>query len=103
MRHIRQGRTEQDLLYEILLKDGFPPITAVEQLLMAGKRVYSAADGSFLISLERELTLELIRALAEQKPERVVLLDEGFVGNDQLKTNAVKLFESRGVTRFRTV
>ena len=103
VRHIRQGRTEQDLLYEILLKDGFPPTTPVEQLALAGKRVYSAAEGSFLISLERELTLELIRALAERKPERVVLLDEGFAGNDQLKTNAVKLFESQGVTRFRTV
>jgi len=103
VRHIRQGRTEQDLLYEILLKDGFPPTTPVEQVTLAGKRVFRAAGGSFLISLERELTLELIRALAKEKPERVVLLDEGFAGNDQLKANAVKLFENRGVTRFRTV
>jgi adenine-specific DNA-methyltransferase len=102
-RHIRQGRLEQDLLYEILTKDGFPPTTPVEELTLAGKRVYSAATGSFLISLERELTLELIRALAERKPERVVLLDEGFAGADQLKANAVKLFENRGIVRFRTV
>jgi adenine-specific DNA-methyltransferase len=103
VRHIRDGRTDRDILYEILLKDGFPPTTPVEEKALAGKKVYSAAGGSFLISLERELTLELIRALAEQKPERVVLLDEGFAGNDQLKANAVKLFENRGVVRFRTV
>ncbi len=103
VRHIRQGRTDQDILYEILLKDGFPPTTQIAPIQLAGKRVYSVAGGSFLISLERELTLELIRALAEEKPERVVLLDEGFAGNDQLKANAVKLFEHRGVTRFRTV
>ena len=33
-----------------------------------------------------------IRAIAEKKPERVVCLDEGFAGNDQLKANAVQIF-----------
>lgn len=53
--------------------------------------------------LERELTLELIRAMAEKKPERVVCLDQGFEGNDQLKTNAVQTFKTKGVTSFKTV
>ena len=35
--------------------------------------------------------------------ERVVCLDEGFAGNDQLKTNAVQTMKARGVTSFRTV
>jgi adenine-specific DNA-methyltransferase len=37
------------------------------------------------------------------KPERVVCLDAGFAGNDQLKTNAAQTFKSKGVTSFRTV
>jgi len=53
--------------------------------------------------LERELTLELIRGMAGPKPERVVCLDEGFAGNDQLKANAVQIFKARGVTSFKTV
>jgi len=56
-----------------------------------------------LVCLEKGLTLELIRAIAERKPERVMLLDEGFAGNDQLKTNAVQIMKSKGVTSFRTV
>ena len=48
------------------------------------------------ICLERELTLELIRAMAERKPERVVCLDEVFAGNDQLKANAVQIFKDQG-------
>jgi adenine-specific DNA-methyltransferase len=47
--------------------------------------------------------LELIRAMADKKPERVVCLDEGFAGNDQLKANAVQIFKTKGVTSFRTV
>jgi adenine-specific DNA-methyltransferase len=108
--HIVEGRTDQDMLYEILLKSGYPLTTPVETVSLAGKAVYSVADGQLFICLERKLTLELIRALAERKPERVVCLDEGFDGNDQLKTNAAHIFEptdrreaKSDARRFRTV
>lgn len=112
--HIRDGRTTEDLLYEILLKSGFPLTTPVEKLTVPApaakgkkaapaKTVYSVAGGALLICLERELTLELIRAMAERKPERVVCLDAGFTGNDQLKANAVQIFKTKGVTSFKTV
>ncbi|MEK7206348.1 MAG: site-specific DNA-methyltransferase, partial [Pseudomonadota bacterium] len=101
--HIHDGRTADDLLYEILLKSGFPLTTPVETLMLAGKAVHSVAGGALFICLERELTLELIRAMADKKPERVVCLDEGFAGNDQLKANAVQIFKTKGVTSFKTV
>ena len=101
--HIREGRTADDLLYEILLKSGFPLSTPVEGLKLGGKTVHSVAGGALFICLERSLTLELIRVMAEKKPERVVCLDEGFSGNDQLKTNAVQIFKTKGITSFKTV
>jgi adenine-specific DNA-methyltransferase len=101
--HIRDGRTVEDLLYEILLKSGFPLTTPVETLTLAGTPVCRVAGGALLLCLEQGLTLELIRAMAEQKPERVVCLDEGFAGNDQLKANAVQIFKTKGVTSFKTV
>jgi adenine-specific DNA-methyltransferase len=108
--HIREGRTDQDILYEILLKSGYPLTTPVEIVVIAGKTVHSVAGGQLLICLERQLNLELIRALADRNPERVVCLDEGFAGNDQLKTNAAHIFEPTDrreakseARRFRTV
>jgi adenine-specific DNA-methyltransferase len=101
--HLIEGRTADDILYEILLKSGFPLTTPVETLTLAGKSVYSVAGGTLFICLERALTLEVIRAMADQKPERVVCLDEGFAGNDQLKANAVQIFKTKGVTSFKTV
>ena len=65
--------------------------------------MHSVAAGALLICLERELTLELVRAIADKKPERLVCLDEGFAGNDQLKANAVQIFKNKGVTSFKTV
>jgi adenine-specific DNA-methyltransferase len=101
--HLVAGRTQDDVLYELLLKSGFPLDTKVEQIAMAGKIVFSIADGAMLICLEKELTPEVIKAMAEKKPERVVCLDAGFANNDQLKTNAVQTMKAKGVTKFQTV
>jgi adenine-specific DNA-methyltransferase len=65
--------------------------------------VHSVADGALFVCLEDKLTLELIRTMADRKPERIVCLDQGFAGADQLKTNAVQIFKTKGVTSFKTV
>jgi adenine-specific DNA-methyltransferase len=101
--HLRQGRTDIDILFELLLKGGFALTTPIERLKMANKTVFSIGGGVFLICLDRELSLDLIRAMAELKPSRVVFLDAGFIGNDQLKVNAAQTFKTKGVAKFQTV
>jgi adenine-specific DNA-methyltransferase len=101
--HIQKGRASEDLLYEILLKSGFPLTTPVETFGIEGKAVHSVANGAMLICLDLQLTHEAIKGIADLKPERVVCLDEGFAGNDQLKTNAVLIMKSKGVTKFQTI
>lgn len=100
--HVREGRTSEDILYEILLKSGFPLTTPTEKIELEGKAVYSVAGGGMLICLEKELSLEVVRAMAEKKPQRVICLDLGFAGNDQLKANAVQIFKTKEVV-FKTV
>ncbi len=101
--HILPDRTQEDILAELLLKSGFPLTTKVEKLTLAGKTVFSVAEGAMLICLENELTLEVIKAMAARKPERVICLDAGFAGNDQLKTNAALTFKDKDVVKFQTV
>jgi adenine-specific DNA-methyltransferase len=101
--HIVDGRSQDELLFELLLKSGFPLTTPIETLTLAGQTVFSIAEGAMLICLEKALTPEVIKEMAARKAERVVCLDEGFAGNDQLKTNAVQTMKTKGVTSFRTV
>lgn len=101
--HIRHGRSDVDILFELLLKSGFPLTTPVQMLTLAAKSVYSIGEGVFLVCLDRKLTLEVIRAMADLKPSRIVCLDVGFAGNDQLKVNAVQTFKTKGVAKFQTV
>lgn len=93
--HIAEGSSAEDILYELLLKAGFPLTTKVEKRKMAGKEVFSVQDGTLLICLDKEITSELVDALAEAEPLQVICLDEGFKGNDQLKANAVQTFKAR--------
>ena len=95
--------SEEDILYEFLLKSGFQLTTSVNEIELAGKKVYSIENDALLICLDRELNNEVITEMAKKEPARVICLDEGFSGNDQLKTNAVQIMKSFDVEDFRTV
>lgn len=110
IRHISPEAKQEAILYELLLKSGFELTTKIEKLSFSadGRKgrdgaVFSIAEGELLICLDKKLTPEIIKAMAERKPTRVICLDEGFQDNDQLKTNAVQIMKSKGVLNFRTV
>lgn len=51
----------------LTVHERYPLTSPVEKLMLASKMVHSVAGGLFFICLERELTLDLIRAMAERK------------------------------------
>lgn len=101
--HLSEIASATDVLFELLLKDGFPIITAVNQQQVAGKTLFSIAGGALLVCLDKELTQEVIDAMADMEPSRVICLDAGFQGNDQLKANAVQTFKARARNRETTI
>jgi adenine-specific DNA-methyltransferase len=103
--HISPEAEQEAILYELLLKSGFELTTPVEKLTLAGLTVFSIAEGQLLICLEKELTHDCLKEMAELQPTRVICLDEAFKGAnaDALKTNAVQIMKSKGVVNFRTV
>ena len=103
--HLSPDATQEAILFELLVKSGFPLTTKIEKLNIDGKTVFSIAEGELLICLENELTHELLKAIAERKPSRAICLDKAFQGDnaDALKTNAVQIMKSKGVVNFRTV
>ena len=106
--HLDDKAGAEDILYELLLKDGFELTVPIQKLTLAGKEVFSIAEGALLICLERALTQEVMDAMAALDPARVIVLDAGFQNNDQLKANAVQTFKARARDKetaivFRTV
>lgn len=93
--HVDANSSEEDVLYEILLKAGFMLTEKVEKIELAGKNVYSVSDGFLLICLEDEITRELIDELAKAEPKQVICLDQSFKRNDELKANAMHTFSAQ--------
>ncbi len=93
--NIVDGVTQQELLFEILIKAGFEPTESVESINLNGKIVFSVANRALLICLEHKLTAELIDAVIALEPMQFICLDKGFQGNDQLKANTAQAFKAR--------
>jgi adenine-specific DNA-methyltransferase len=103
--HVSAEAKQENILFELLLKSGFALTTQIQSLDIAGLTAYSIADGELLICLEKQMTYDVIKAMANMQPSRVICLDEAFQGEnaDALKTNAVQIMKSKGVLNFRTV
>jgi len=91
---VKKESSQDEVLYELILKSGLSLTTNINEIKVANKKVFSIEEGMLLICLEKELTSELIKKIAEMKPARFYCLDDGFKGNDQLKANAVEIFKN---------
>ena len=82
----------ETLLTEVLLKLGFSLTEKIETIKVAGLNIFSVADGLVMAYLDEHTqpTLDQLRALVDEEPERLVILEDAFHGNDELKTNLVQ-------------
>lgn len=87
------------LLTEILLKLGFSLTEQVTNVDVAGLQAFSVSDGLVVAYLNEHTKpeLEQLRALVALEPERLVVLEDSFHGDDELKTNLVQECRTHGV------
>ena len=91
--HVERIKTDsspEEVLYEILLKDGFELATRVKEIKVKDKKVFSIEKGSLLVCLNEKLDSDLFEEMKKLNPLVVIVLDKGFEDNDRLKTNAVQ-------------
>jgi adenine-specific DNA-methyltransferase len=87
---IKSNANPEDVLYEVLIKDGFELTTKINKVQVKGKDIYSIENNLLLICLDEKLDLDLFKEMKKLNPHLVIVLDKGFKDNDQLKTNAVQ-------------
>lgn len=98
---IKEDRSKEDVIYEILLKYGVDLTMPIEEVEIMGYKVYSVGFGYLMICLEKDINLDLIEAIGEQKPNRVVLYDNGL--DNESKTNGERILKELGVKDIRTI
>jgi len=96
------GRSELDVVYEIVLKMGLNLTYPIEETLIGGKKVYSVGFGALMMCLDNEITTDVADGMVqlhnEVQPEtwKVVFKDNGFK-SDSNKTNIKEILKCAGL------
>ena len=111
--HIEPGRSEQDILYELLLKLGLDLCVPIEARKIAGKTVQSVSAGTLITCLDETIARDDVEPLAigiadwqetldPAGETTVVFRDSAFV-DDVAKTNLAAILEQRGLSNVRSL
>lgn len=106
--YIKQDRSSEDVLYELLLKYGLDLTVPIERRDIAGKTVYSIGLGALVACLEKDVSMDVVNGIGALKEElqpeimRVVFKDDGFK-DDVVKTNALQTLKRYGIEDIKSL
>lgn len=111
--HLKENRTELDILYELLLKLGLELTVPVETRALAGKTVYSVGAGVLIACFADSIDRTEVEALAqgivawhtEENPagETTCVFRDSSFSDDVAKTNLAAILEQHGLTNVRSL
>lgn len=89
--NIKPDRTPEDLLFQVMLDLGVLLSSKIEEMVIAGKKVFNVADGFLMACFDSNVTEEVVKAVAQQKPYYAVFRDSS-MANDSVATNFEQIF-----------
>ena len=104
----KTDRTEEDILFEILLKFNLLLTDKIEEKTIAKQKVYSVGLGTLFICLSNTITPEVSEGIGAWKQElnptrcRVIFKDTGFA-SDKDKVNAMQILKRFGVEEVNSI
>ncbi len=113
LQHLQSGRSDEDVLYELLLKLGLDLCTSIETRGIAGKTVHNVGGGTLMACLDEQIKVADAEALAlgmaawreEQGTAgdtTAVFRDSAFE-NDVAKSNLAAILEQHGIKQVRSL
>lgn len=93
---LKADRSDEDLVYEIMLKMGYELTCDVTVLDVSGLIVYSVAGGKMLICLQPGIAAEHIEQMAALIPQKIVIAENALADNSAM-SNAFYLLENKGI------
>jgi len=90
--NVKPDRTADDLLAQVMLDWGLPLSLKIERATVAGKQVFKVAGDSLYACFDLGIDESFAKAIAQDKPLRIVFRDSGFK-DDTAKTNVKQLLK----------
>ena len=104
--NIKPDRTQEDLIYEIMLKYGIDLTLPIQKHETETNTIYSVGFGTLLICLDnsitKEIASEILKLTEDAEISRVVFKDNGFA-SDSDKTNIKEILKTNNIDEFITI
>lgn len=91
--NIKPDRTPEDLLFQVMLDLGILLSSDIQETEIAGKKVFSVADGYLIACFDKDVTEETVKAIAQKQPVYAVFRDSS-MASDSVATNFEQIFET---------
>lgn len=100
--NIKEDRTPEDLLFQVMLDLGVELSSKIEETTIAGKKVFDVADGFLIACFDKDVNDETIKAIAQKQPYYFVMRDSS-LANDSVATNFEQIFATYSPDTVRKV
>ena len=100
--NIKKDRNDEDLLFDAMLKLDTPLSSKIERITIAGKTVYNVAQGHLMACFDKNVTDEVITAIAKEMPSYFVMRDSS-LANDSVAINFEQIFNTYSPQTVRRV
>ena len=100
--NIKEDRTPEDLLFQVMLDLGVTLSSKIEKNIIAGKKVFDVADGFLIACFDKDVNEETIKAIAQKQPYYFVMRDSS-LANDSVATNFEQIFATYSPDTVRKV
>ena len=104
--NLKKDRTNEDLLYEILLKSGIELTAKIEEIKVGYNTLYNIGQGALLACLDDKITQDVIDEIPKHKSPfmdtKVIFKEAGFM-SDAAKINAVQNLKQFKIEDVRSV
>ncbi|WP_205408158.1 site-specific DNA-methyltransferase [Mobilibacterium timonense] len=100
--NIKQDRTPEDLLIQVMLDLGVLLSSRIEEIGIKGKRVFSVSDGYLLACFDEDVDEDVVTEIAQKKPYYAVFRDSS-MADDSVAANFEQIFATYSPQTVRKV
>ena len=100
--NIREGRTAEDLLFQVMPECNLPLSSKIETREIHGKKVFVVNDGYLIACFDNDINEAVITAIAKEKPYYFVMRDSS-MATDNVADNFDQIFNAYSKETIRRI